>query len=200
MTFFFLRKPAGCRSKVEMLEHDLFGQGEQEHCSLCSPEWAREHQVKYRIWNWGWVFGETTKAQGEQPSSCSRTKTLHNRAWFVSNFMFLNSLVCFFLRCWRFSVPRDVSRSCGDSAPLKAAHSFVDVDISIPSLDQSQWFTIVVFPDVWVNSEGNHWLLETNCTLSYLSVTPSEFVNAFGCHVIVPLTHKVYSSFCAVLG
>lgn len=97
-------------------------------------------------------------------------------------------------------VPWEVSRSCGDSAALKAVHSFMDVDISIPSLDQIQYFAILVFPNVWVNSVGNNLVLESNCTLSYLSVTQSEFILAFGYHVIVLLTLKVYGSFCVILG
>lgn len=66
----------------------------------------------------------------------------------------------------------------------------MDVDISIPSLDQIQYFAILVFPNVWVNSVGNNLVLESNCTLSYLSVTQSEFILAFGYHVIVLLTLK----------
>lgn len=113
----------------------------------------------------------------------------------------LVSVMVSVLRCWRFLVPCEVSRSCGNSAPLKAAHSFMDVDISIPSLDQIRYFAILVFPNVWVNSIGNNLVLESNCPLSYLSVTQSEFINAFGSHVIVPLTCKVYnSSFCVILG
>lgn len=60
----------------------------------------------------------------------------------------LVSVMVSVLRCWRFLVPCEVSRSCGNSAPLKAAHSFMDVDISIPSLDQIRYFAILVFPNV----------------------------------------------------
>lgn len=76
-------------------------------------------------------------------------------------------------------MPCEARKSCGDLAPLKAAHNFMDVDISIPSLDQIQYFTILVFPNVWV--------LESNCKLRYLSVTSSEFISGFCYHVFVPL-------------